>query len=326
MKRIEEIDIAKGIAIIMVVLGHSYTTCNGLTQLIGSFHMPFFFIVSGLLYRMQYDKNGSITFIYRKKARTLLLPWIIWGGTYQLFIGCLKIIGGQSIVEQIKTYVVELVELGFGSVWFLPALYMASAILLGTVGNKKISIMIVVACLIIGLYMPEYTGIANTLLRVAVACGFMGIGFFCAHIFMGETGFLENIISTLIFVFFVSYNGVVAMYSRTFVHPTSFLITGVLGTYILLNFCKYLKNYEGHPLIEYLKMYGKKSIIILCTHNFLIEAIRLFDYKLFNDWLMTLGILEGITLTAVVVFTLTLGMPFVEKYFGRTLGINVEGK
>lgn len=40
MKRIEEIDIAKGIAIIMVVLGHSYTTGNGyeLMKLITSFH------------------------------------------------------------------------------------------------------------------------------------------------------------------------------------------------------------------------------------------------------------------------------------------------
>lgn len=326
MKRIEEIDIAKGIAIIMVVLGHSYTTWNGLTQLIGSFHMPFFFIVSGILYRMQYDTNGSITFRYRKKARVLLLPWIIWGGTYQLFIGCLKIIGGQSIVEQIKIYMVEFVELGFGSVWFLPALYIASAILLSIVDNKKMSSMIVVACLIIGFYMPEYSGIANTLLRSAAACGFMGIGFFGANIFMGKTSVLKIVICILIFVIFVSYNGVVAMYSRTLAHPTIFLITGVLGTYILLNFCKYLKNDKEHPLIECLKIYGKKSIIILCMHSFLIEAIRLFDYKFFNDWLMTLGILEGILLTAAVMFILTLGMPFVEKYFGRTLGISEKGK
>ena len=94
MKRIEEIDIAKGIAIIMVVLGHSYTISNGLTQLISSFHMPFFFIVSGILYRLQHNANGGISFRYRKKAKVLLLPWIIWGGIYQLFIGCLKVIGG----------------------------------------------------------------------------------------------------------------------------------------------------------------------------------------------------------------------------------------
>ena len=99
---------------------------------------------------------------------------------------------------------VQFVELEFGSVWFLPALYVASAILLSVVGNNKISRMIVVACLIIGLYMPEYTGVANTLLRIVAACGFMGIGFFGANIFLEKTRVLKIVICILIFVIFSS--------------------------------------------------------------------------------------------------------------------------
>mgnify|MGYP003390861439 CR=1 FL=1 len=68
MKRIEEIDLAKGIAIIMVVLGHSCISRNIITQIINSFHMPFFFIVSGILYRIRYDTDQDITFDFKKKA------------------------------------------------------------------------------------------------------------------------------------------------------------------------------------------------------------------------------------------------------------------
>ncbi|WP_270224197.1 acyltransferase family protein [Lactiplantibacillus pentosus] len=50
-KRIEWIDIAKGIAILAVVVGHTLGPYNG--QLFGSlifaFHMPIFFMLSGYL-------------------------------------------------------------------------------------------------------------------------------------------------------------------------------------------------------------------------------------------------------------------------------------
>lgn len=326
MKRIEEIDIAKGIAIIMVVLGHSYSMENGLTQLIYSFHMPFFFIVSGILYRIQYDTNGRIIFRYKKKAKVLLLPWIIWGSAYHIYISCLRIIDGQTIAEQIKIYVGQFIELGFGSVWFLPALYIASAVVLSEVGHKKIVRMIVVASLIIGLYMPKYTGVANTLLRTVLACAFIGIGFLGANIFMRKTKILNFVICILIFIILASYNEGVSMHSRTFLHPTIFLITGVLGTYILLNFCKYLKDYKKNLLIEQLKIYGKKSIIVLCMHKFLTESIYLFDYKFLNNLLMTLGTFGGVILTVIVMLVLTLAMPFIEKYFGKTLGTYEKGR
>lgn len=45
-KRIEWVDIAKGIAIMLMVIGHEVS--NGLVYaLIFSFHMPLFFILSG---------------------------------------------------------------------------------------------------------------------------------------------------------------------------------------------------------------------------------------------------------------------------------------
>ena len=41
MKREREIDIANGIAILLVVIGHSYSSQDIVRQLINAFHMPF---------------------------------------------------------------------------------------------------------------------------------------------------------------------------------------------------------------------------------------------------------------------------------------------
>lgn len=48
MKRLDWVDIAKGIAIVLMILGHS-SLPNTIQNWIYSFHMPFFFFISGVL-------------------------------------------------------------------------------------------------------------------------------------------------------------------------------------------------------------------------------------------------------------------------------------
>ena len=65
--RINYLDIAKGILIIFVVLGHSdFENRN----IIFWFHMPAFFIISGMLYK------GKINF--KKLLLTCFVPYILY--------------------------------------------------------------------------------------------------------------------------------------------------------------------------------------------------------------------------------------------------------
>ena len=59
--------------------------------------------------------------------------------------------------------------------------------------------------------------------------------------------------------------------------------------------CRMKRNEQ---CIEFL---GRNSLIVLCTHMFFIEVIRLLDYKLFDNVLYTLGILEGVVFGMLVV-------------------------
>lgn len=70
--RLEWLDIAKGIAIFLVVVGHTVDQGTTVRQLIFSFHMPAFFILAGLTLRAKPWKT-----VLRSSVKRLLLPYIL---------------------------------------------------------------------------------------------------------------------------------------------------------------------------------------------------------------------------------------------------------
>ena len=81
LKRIEWIDIAKGMGIIYVVLSHVYSIPAALSNYIYSFHMPLFFFLSGYLFFE--NKYKSVAEFLKKRVQTLVIPYFIFS-----FITC----------------------------------------------------------------------------------------------------------------------------------------------------------------------------------------------------------------------------------------------
>lgn len=89
MVRLEFIDYAKGLAILLVVIGHLLqynlvgTSSKDLFDMIYSFHMPLFMFLSGYVASLSIDKYMSHKgeFI-QKKAASLLVPFMFMGGKY----------------------------------------------------------------------------------------------------------------------------------------------------------------------------------------------------------------------------------------------------
>ena len=77
-KRSDWIDIAKGLGVFLVFLGHLWYQSNFpiLNQMIYSFHIPMFFILSGYVIKRKQEETFK-TFISKKFMR-LLLPTIIY--------------------------------------------------------------------------------------------------------------------------------------------------------------------------------------------------------------------------------------------------------
>ena len=86
--RLESIDRMKGIAILLVIIGHIIQfnnidggTNNKIFNIIYSFHMPLFFILSGYVATSGGSKivnlSSFLNFLW-KKVYTLVLPLLTW--------------------------------------------------------------------------------------------------------------------------------------------------------------------------------------------------------------------------------------------------------
>lgn len=81
-KRFLEIDIYRGWAIMMIMLGHSFCefpvnlkeALAPYSHVLGIFNLNMFFIVSGLLFSV----NGSWKDFFNKKLKRLMLPWLVF--------------------------------------------------------------------------------------------------------------------------------------------------------------------------------------------------------------------------------------------------------
>lgn len=72
-KHIEWIDIAKGIGVLLVIVGHTFFL--GIVAPLYTFHLPLFFLLSGLVFNE--EKYRSKLLLLKTKAKSLLRPWLV---------------------------------------------------------------------------------------------------------------------------------------------------------------------------------------------------------------------------------------------------------
>lgn len=114
-KRLDWIDIAKSLAIILMVAGHT-SIPELLSKWIWSFHMPLFFIVSGMLYNEQ--KYTDFTSIWIARTYSILLPY--------MFFSIVVCAGYQGTVYYNP---IELLRGWDGyALWFMPVLFFSELI------------------------------------------------------------------------------------------------------------------------------------------------------------------------------------------------------
>jgi polysaccharide biosynthesis protein PslL len=121
--RMLTIDVARGIGILLVVLGHNTVfreSSRGLYEAIYLFHMPLFFFVSGVTFRLTSPGEAL-----RKRARALLVPYFMMGAIAVL-------LAAQS--GDLDRVLSELRGVLYGTghtirfvpLWFLPCLFLVS--------------------------------------------------------------------------------------------------------------------------------------------------------------------------------------------------------
>lgn len=124
-KRIDYIDIARGIAIILMVIGHC---CKGFDRkIIFSFHMPLFIIVSGMFFKEDRKFKDTIIKLFKK----LIIPYcisiffvhilrsFIYNESFNIILVLEKIVLGYTDLS---------IDYTVSALWFIPFFIMCQII------------------------------------------------------------------------------------------------------------------------------------------------------------------------------------------------------
>lgn len=130
MKRFREIDVARGIVILLVVLGHLVAFDNFLWSWIFSFHMPFFFFVSGYCTN---TKNFELSFFnYLIKCIKSILLMAVTCRMLYMITGVFGNVQNMNLNQKLVKVFLEPSE------WFIASLFLGRVLFWGYIKIYKI--------------------------------------------------------------------------------------------------------------------------------------------------------------------------------------------
>ena len=190
--RLPWLDLVKGLAILLVVLGHMNIPARA-SQLIYSFHVPLFFIASG--YVMALGRQTSFRVFLARRWRTLILPYFVFslvglvalllflpqegGFRYTLTRSLLGIVYGNGAVSP-KTVLTPL--------WFLTCLFATELLFLGVqrLGRGRLGPMAALVAALLGLGLLNAAALRVPLPwgghLAPVALAFFFVGYLCRRL------------------------------------------------------------------------------------------------------------------------------------------------
>ncbi|WP_234123164.1 acyltransferase family protein [Clostridium hydrogenum] len=327
-KRIEWIDVAKGIAMLLVILGHT-SIPNSNLKLILSFHMPLFFFLSGYTFKL---KGNFLTYL-KKKIKSLLIPYFVFSVLTYIFwvvverrimknsigINIFKPMLGIFYANNIHNYMIF-----DGVLWFIPCLFVTEMLFyfISRFVRGKLGLLVVLlAFIFIGFIDSKYMvymlpwGIDIAFTAII----FYGFGYIVNGLkynFVNAkilTKIIVAIISSLLLIYTSEANTVVYMYNNEYGKYFYFLISAFSGIMV----CVLLANIINKSTI--LSYIGANSFIILALHPKTLELLKLIFNKIFKINTNT-SLLWGCIFT---IFSLLIIMPFIyiiNKYFSFILG------
>lgn len=343
-KRIEYIDVVKGIGIILMIIGHIISNIGIANLIIHSFHMPIFFIVSGYLYKKSDElKIGNQI---RRKSFTLLIPYL----TIAIFhLLVFLLINWDAGIDVIKSrawaafFANTSNEMPYtGVIWFLSCLFavdISFLLLKRFIKNEKI---LFVVCLCISLFGTYWPKIFNFRLFWALDTAMTALGFYYIGYVMGKYSGKNKIVDSflnmkgivcvilLIAVMpLVIKNGHVNMRLIRYNNEFLFWVNAIIMSLIVWNFSKIFTNYaQKNNLLGFiskrLQYVGRNSIIYMGFNQIAIFIMELIFIRL-NVKIPEL--MEYVCTYVVVMFALLAASQIITKSFFKVLfGMKYERK
>lgn len=286
---LNNIDAIKGLAILLVVVGHCINSETLLHDIIYSFHMPLFFFVAGYLFNFE-KWNGLFYKFVLKKAQRLLLPYFI---SSLLFFAhwftceCPNPIK-DTPVEAIKNIFVNHINGTFygigvhniyqpldfqpiGPMWFLPCLFCSMILFYGFikfVQNRGIlvKVLIPIATAFTGWYISKFIYLPWSFDITLFILGFMYCGYLLrnSNIVSLITKYYKILLPILLIIYLFTFNNSCILLNSRIYHNIVYSYIASISMCIIIFITFQLFKDQKFKILSKL---GIISMIILCFHD-----------------------------------------------------------
>ena len=277
-EREEWIDIARGILMILVVIGHSGKNHYEVTTIgyyIYQFHMPAFFIISGILYKPLKDDETVLSRII-KISKRFLIPYFcyIFALSIPDWFQMLQSHAWNSFAESLLNLLYGGRHLaGYdGDLWFITSLFFAEILFLlidSFAHNVKNKILLVFLCYMIAHIHAWYfhDAIFPWSLEISFfAVAFYAFGFYCKKIIINKDVFPCTTILSIITLILLRLKIQVFMLELWAHYYTNFYLDFIIPVIISISLFNLCKLMEGKFLSKFFADLGKYTFAILALH------------------------------------------------------------
>lgn len=261
MERKIEIDQIKGLGIIFMILGHSLLPAV-FTKPVCVFHMPLFFIVSGILY-----KEKSLIEILKRNSKKILVPYFFtciillsyygfirnrWDWWISIFLGNAY---KTLCFEQFYTV---------GPLWFLPAFFVSSVCfhIVRKIPNQLSQLIIFISLFFLSLFLKiEINLLPFGLMSGIVGAFFMYIGYVYKKCYNLSTNKYFYMLGGVSYVACLLWGNL----SMSWHIYKLLLLQIVAAAFAVIILLKIVKRYFYH--FKIIAKIGYYSLPIMCIHS-----------------------------------------------------------
>lgn len=302
-KRITYLDTAKGILILLMLIGHIWNEGYA-HNFIYVFHMPAFFIISGMTSSPKEISVRGFGKYLLSRVKTLLIPYLCFE-VYALAADMIC----NGIYLNVKGYAYQILTLQLfnGPLWFLMVMFLGGLLFyfLQGINARNAKYGAVLALLLAVMVMPQYQDYISSS-TVTLALFFMVIGAYGRTLFSkkssGGAQFPLLCITTLI-----SFANIGEMPDYQSGSRVLFLLGSILGTVFILSLSQQID-------CKILQFFGQNSLVILGSHYPIIRLTKhFFQFEEFSAF-------GGILFFAVLVPVEVLIIMFVNRFLPFAAG------